>query len=115
MSMKKTHYILIGDYGCNEKIIKNAHMKAKNFFNSKVNLISSIQKTNPLGYFFFIKCADSSKHWYKKSDYMQARKNLLLYLIENEIMFLELSEERLSGLLQKSKNGREFARPLFLI
>jgi hypothetical protein len=46
---------------------------------------------------------------------MQARTNLLLYLIENEIMFLELSEERLSGLLQKSKNGREFARPLFLI
>jgi hypothetical protein len=30
MSMKKkTHYILIGDYGCNEKIIKNAHMKKK--------------------------------------------------------------------------------------
>ncbi|HDR6319072.1 TPA: hypothetical protein QCU53_006018 [Bacillus thuringiensis] len=115
MSMKKTHYILIGDYGCNEKTIKNAHMKAKNFFNSKVNLISSIQKTNPLGYFFFIKCADSSKHWCKKSDYMQARTNLLLYLIENEIMFLELSEEKLSGLLQKSKNGREFARPLFLI
>lgn len=115
MSMKKTHYILIGDYGCNEKIIKNAHMKAKNFFNSKVNLISSIQKTNPLGYFFFIKCADSSRHWFKKSDYMQARKNLLLYLIENEIMFLELSEEKLNGLLQKSKNGREIARPLFLI
>jgi hypothetical protein len=68
-----------------------------------VNLISSIQKTNPLGYFFFIKCADSSKHWYKKSDYMQARTNLLLYLIENEIMFLELSEERLSGLLQKEE------------
>ncbi|MFB5563082.1 hypothetical protein [Bacillus cereus] len=115
MSMEKTHYILIGDYGCNEKIIKNAHIKAKNFFNSKVNLISNIQKTNPLGYFFFIKCADSSRHWYKKSDYMQARTNLLLYLIENEIMFLELSEEKLNGLLQKSKNGREFARPLFLI
>jgi hypothetical protein len=80
-----------------------------------VNLISSIQKTNPLGYFFFIKCADSSKHWYKNQTICKLVQIYFLYLIENEIMFLELSEERLSGLLQKSKNGREFARPLFLI
>jgi len=115
MSIKKVHYILIGDYGYDEQTIRNANVKAKNFFNSRVNLVSNIQRTRPQGYFFFIKCDSHYSKWRKPSDYIEARSKMLLYLIENEIKFLELSEQKVNVILQRSKNGREIAGPLFLV
>lgn len=115
MGIKKVHYILIGDYGYDEQTIRDTHVKAKNFFNSKVNLVSNIQRTNPIGYFFFIKCDGHYSKWSKPSDYMESRSKMLGYLIENEIKFLELSEQKVNMILQGSKNGREIAKPLFLV